>query len=97
MRSIPILALAGPALSQGAPLCYPRHIFTDTLATNFHESPVARLLLSTGAAMEIFASVDGATATVIIVQPNGMSCLLETGEAFSFITGANAVKPGSAT
>jgi len=85
---------AAAAQSQQSP-CGPYEIIAGSLNSEYHESPVARMLADQGFAIEILAAVDGSTFTVLAVQPNGTACLLSTGTAFALVNPATAPAPGS--
>ena len=51
------------------------------LGTNYAETPIALGLASNGAVFEIFSRADGSSWTMVMTQPNGLSCLLAEGEA----------------
>ncbi len=48
----------------------------------FSESQVAIGLASNGQLIEVFSTGDGSTWTIVITKPDGMSCVLTTGEAW---------------
>lgn len=54
------------------------------LHTGYHESISALGLSATGGVMELYTSEDG-TWTLILTQPNGMSCLVAVGEGWQDI------------
>ncbi|HMG49883.1 MAG TPA: hypothetical protein VK597_04755 [Inquilinus sp.] len=93
----PILGLAllaVPAAAQQGP-CAPYEIIAASLNERYHEAPVARMLADQGFVIEVLASADGATFTVLGVQPNGTACLLATGQGFAFVNAAATPVPGT--
>jgi len=53
------------------------------LSTGYKEAPVAMGLASNGALIEVLSSAEnGKTWTIIITQPNGVSCVMATGESW---------------
>jgi len=72
------LLWASPGESQQA-ACGKRSDIVKHLATNYEEVQVARGLSDSEGLVEIFASKDGATFSVLYSLPNGMSCLTATG------------------
>lgn len=89
--------MAGSAAAQQGPAQSPCAAYATIAAAlndKYHEAPVARMLADQGFVLEILASADGATFTVLGVQPNGTACLLATGAGFAFVTTAAAPKPG---
>ena len=75
----------GPAVAQG--LCMPREKIVEMLDTRYAEAPVARGLDSGGRLVEVFSSNDGATWSLLLTAPNGMSCLMAEGQGWSALQG----------
>lgn len=65
----------------------PRPVAVDGLAEKYGETPVALGLSSTGHLMEIFASSDGKTWSVIFTNAQGISCFVAAGERFEIAPG----------
>lgn len=65
----------GPSLR-----CGPRTQFLDTLTRRYGEALVALGLAGNGAMMELYATGDGATWTLVISPSGEISCLLAAGE-----------------
>ncbi len=70
-----------PAAAQTA--CTMRSAVAERLAEDYAEAPVAAGLASSGAVFEVFTSGDGATWTIVLTQPDGMTCLVAAGEAWT--------------
>ena len=73
-------AFTGPALA--AQNCAPRDVVVTRLAEIFGESRQSVGLGTNDAVMEVFASPDTGTWTITITSPNGVTCLVASGEAF---------------
>ena len=67
-------------MATAAPLCAERGALLARLATTYAEAPVAIGVASDGRLMEVLASADGATWTLIATTPAGLSCALLAGE-----------------
>jgi hypothetical protein len=52
------------------------------------------MLSDRGFVIEILASADGTTATVLGIQAGGTACVLATGSAFALVDPAAAPAPG---
>lgn len=89
------LLLAGPAIAETQPPCAAYTALVAALDQDYHEAPVARMLSDEGMVIEILASADGSTFTALLVQANGVACILSVGSDFSFVTTAGTTKPGS--
>ncbi len=63
-----------------SPLCADREALLAQLAGKYQETPVAIGLALDGRLMEVLASGDGATWTLIVTTPSGWSCALLAGE-----------------
>ena len=74
-----MISTAG-ASATAASQCGPRKAMIDTLAKNFEEHRVAIGLSRNGRLLEVLARKDGRTWTVIATSPQGMTCVLDTGE-----------------
>ncbi|HBN92234.1 MAG TPA: hypothetical protein DD397_06695 [Hyphomonas sp.] len=63
--------------------CGPREKVLEHLAQKYGEQPIAAGIMQGGqAVLEILASQDGSTFTVIISLPNGVSCVKADGVSF---------------
>ena len=61
--------------------CGKRTDVVRMLRENFGEGPIAQGLAHTGAVAEIFISAQG-NWTIIATSPNGMSCMIGSGQAW---------------
>lgn len=52
------------------------------LGSRYGEAPVARGLTDTGSMMEVFATTDGGTWTMVLTNPQGVSRVASTGIAW---------------
>lgn len=87
--------LPSPAAAQAESPCAPYEIVAAALNERYHEAPVARLLSDRGFVIEILASADGTSVTVLGIQAGGAACVLATGSAFAFVNPAATPAPGS--
>jgi hypothetical protein len=86
-------ALSNPVAAQS--MCAPRAEIAERLTANHQETPSAAGLASSGAVIEVFASDDGATFTIVMTRPEGISCLVAAGEAWMTLPAKLMVKgPG---
>jgi hypothetical protein len=72
-----------PAMAQDTP-CADRNNVVDTLDSQYKESPRAIGLVSKEAVLEVFVSESG-TWTVVVTDPQGMSCVLAAGQSWEEI------------
>ena len=75
-----------PAAAQSA--CVPPEVAVEQLVERHAEVPIAMGLTQDGRVVAIFGSIDGATWTMLVTTPNGMSCPLKSGECWMKITPA---------
>ena len=73
-------AVLTPAVSAET-VCGEREKFIDHLSTSYNEAPRAIGLASNGNVLEVLVSAGG-TWTIIVTRPNGMSCVVASGEAW---------------
>lgn len=65
--------------------CAPRVVVLDHLAQNFGETRQYIGLGQDGHVIEVFASTDSGTWTITVTLPNGLTCLVASGDAFEAI------------
>lgn len=70
------------AQSIGPPGCQPRANMIELLENRFAEKRIAAGISSQGMLVEIFATVDGSTWTLMVTTPNGLSCPFGVGEGW---------------
>lgn len=76
-----VTASAIPAHAQTqAPACVKRVDLIKHLSAKYHEAPAAVGLADNGSLLEVFASKSGETWTVTVTMPNGISCMVATGQ-----------------
>lgn len=74
--------LANSAAAQST-ACADRDKIIEFLAREYQEVPVARgVVESRGHLMELFTSAEGETWTLIVSQPNDLSCMIASGEGW---------------
>ena len=62
--------------------CAPRDVVLDHLADRFGETRQSIGLGQDGRVVEVFASTDTGTWTITVTLPNGLTCLIASGESF---------------
>ena len=76
-----IAILVLPASAAAEPkACSKRTEVISHLAKKFKEAPAALGLASNGGLVEVLTNGNGSTWTIILTMPNGISCLVATGE-----------------
>ncbi len=78
--------MSRPAPAQSTDAGLPRPALVELLGDGYAEVPVAFGLAENGGLIEVFASADGATWTVVLSMPNGLSYVVTTGEAWTPVT-----------
>jgi hypothetical protein len=76
-----LLAVRPPASAQEA--CMDHSELSSMLGQRFAEKSVARGLDANGRMVEIYATDDGATWSMVITTPEGQSCVVASGEAWA--------------
>lgn len=95
-------ALIAPALVFGSaaafaadnPPCGKRTDLLKHLASRFSEAPVASGVTENGGMVEVLASNDGATWTLLVTVPGGLTCLLAAGEGWENLPRIAQSDPG---
>ena len=78
-----LAACATPALAQPAPQpCDARDRVLAHLATKYREVPVGVGITNRGGMLEVLTTADGGTWTIIVTLPNGISCMVASGEGW---------------
>ncbi|MFQ6017937.1 MAG: hypothetical protein ACE5KF_07050 [Kiloniellaceae bacterium] len=54
----------------------------ERLAERYGEAPIAAGVTARGALLEVLATEDGATWTIIVTTPQGLSCVRAAGEGW---------------
>lgn len=75
-----------PEPTQAAPACAPHAEALAILAKQYRERRVAAGVSNGGELVEVFATKDGATWTILVTAPNGISCIVAAGEGWTGIT-----------
>jgi hypothetical protein len=75
------LSLFSATVSAGPP-CDARSKLIEQLAEKYKETSVAMGLASNGKLLEVLTNATGDTWTIIVTSPEGLSCLVATGEGW---------------
>ncbi|MFN0043203.1 MAG: hypothetical protein ACKVSF_08340 [Alphaproteobacteria bacterium] len=86
---VPSLLCAAPAMAQSAQQCGERPRVLQALADRYQEVPVAMGLDANGGVVEILSNRAARTWTILVTMPNGVSCLVATGEHWESLTVAS--------
>jgi hypothetical protein len=99
MRKIACVCLAATmaAFSSAAQAdhlaCGSRDDVLAQLAAKFKEAPIAAGLANNGGIVEVVRSINGATWTITVTMPNGVTCLVAAGEGWKDLK--DVVFPGA--
>ena len=83
------LAAGAPELAAAQEICGTRADLLKELTQRYSEAPVAVGLANSGALVEIPTNDNGSTWSIMVSQPNGMSCLVAAGKEWQ------ALKPAA--
>ena len=72
--------VSGPAPTQ--PQCAPRDALLEQLETSYGEVPAGSGVIHAGVLLEIVITPDGATWSMVLTSPGGISCLVATSEGW---------------
>lgn len=70
--------IASPALADV--ICQPRSVFVEHLKEEYDEHPQALGLTNDARLIEVFATPDGKTWTMLITNARGISCVVVSGQ-----------------
>ena len=87
LLSAALTLIASTASSQGSS-CANREMIVDRLQSKYGESRQSAGLNQNNGMVEVFASTETGTWTILVTMPNGMSCLMAAGKAWQNVTEA---------
>jgi hypothetical protein len=83
------LGIAGVVLAtqlvRANPQCAPREMVVQTLAARYGETRRSLGLAGPTRVMEVFASDDTGTWTITLTMPDGVTCMVASGEGYQTI------------
>lgn len=87
LMTVTALTLAGslvthPAMAQNQRNCAPRDVVLQRLEQDYGETRQSIGLASRGAMIETHASRETGTWTITVTMPNGITCLIASGQSF---------------
>ena len=74
------LALGVGTSARAQTVCMMHPDLANQLDSRFSEAPIAIGLASNNVVVEVFSNGDGSTWTMVLTKPDGMSCVMATGE-----------------
>lgn len=77
-----------PGHTQGSQNCAPRAVVVEHLATKFGESRQMVGLGGNTTMVEVFASTESGTWSIIVTRPDGITCLVASGQSFEAVADA---------
>jgi hypothetical protein len=75
-------ALAQPPQTALTPTCHSHADLAEMLNQKFSEQPNALGVQANGHLVEVFASNDGTSWTIVITRPDGWSCIVAVGQSW---------------
>lgn len=75
-------ALPHVAQAEGQQACAPREVVVERLASGYGETRQSMGLGSNNAMVEVFASEESGTWTITVTTPQGITCMIASGQAF---------------
>lgn len=91
-----MMLAASHAHSQTSRNCGPRDRVIERLASAYGESRQSIGLGGNNQVVEMYASIDTGTWTIIITSPNGLTCLVASGQSFEATAESDAIISGTA-
>jgi hypothetical protein len=83
-----VMALAAGELAAQTSNCAPRQMVLDRLAETYGETRQSMGLGAQGQVVEVFASDASGSWTITVTMPNGMTCLVASGQAYETLAEA---------
>ncbi|KAA2314768.1 hypothetical protein DL237_07130 [Pseudooceanicola sediminis] len=85
---VPSSGVATPAHGNGAQACAPRDVVIKRLASGYGETRQSIGLGTNNSMVEIFASDVSGSWTITVTSPQGITCLIASGQAFETLAEA---------
>lgn len=85
-----LIGLLAPLPLAAQSLCAMRGEVSEKLLGEYTEKPISMGLANNGGILEVFTSPTGNSWTIVITTPDGVSCLMASGEYW----GASPAVPG---
>jgi hypothetical protein len=80
-----IMVAATPVLAEPPARCASRDRLLEQLDRGYQEQRIAVGLSNRGVVIEILASADGASWSLLVTHPGGHSCLLDAGQGWQML------------
>ena len=90
------MVTAGAATAQQTRNCGPRELVVSRLAEGYGETRQSMGLGANNAVIEVFASDESGSWTITVTTPNGMTCLVASGQAYETLAEALPAKGNDA-
>lgn len=90
------IATTTQASAQSQRNCGPRDAVVQRLAEGYGETRQSVGIGSNNAMVEVFASADTGSWTILVTMPSGVTCLVASGEAFEQVVEALPAKGNDA-
>ena len=91
-----LIATTTDVAAQNGRNCGPREAVVKKLAEGYGESRQSMGLGANNAVVEVFASPETGTWTITVTMPNGLTCLVASGQAFEELAEALPAKGNDA-
>lgn len=96
MATVLTVATARTAQAQQTRNCGPRELVVTRLAEGYGETRQSMGLGANNAVIEVFASDESGSWTILVTSPNGTTCLVASGQAFETLAEALPAKGSDA-
>lgn len=91
-----LAATVNAAQAQQARNCGPRDLVVTRLAEGYGETRQSMGLGANNSVIEVFASEESGTWTITVTTPNGLTCLVASGQAYETLAEALPAKGSDA-
>ena len=81
-----------PAHAQTGPACAARAMVIDTLSRTYGETRRSIGLSANNTVMELYASAETGSWTIAVTLPDGLTCLMASGQGFESLSGETPAK-----
>lgn len=92
--ALALALLIGVRPASAAPPCMTHDEITKQLEVRHAELPISLGFAHSGRVVQLFSAKDGATWTIVLIQPNGTSCVVANGKYWQTLP-TKSLDPGA--
>jgi hypothetical protein len=88
LAAVAVILACMAGIVRAQPQCAPRDTVTGQLASRYGETRRGIGMAANGTVMEVYASAASGSWTITVTLPDGLTCVVASGEGFEAVTEA---------